>query len=100
VNEFFIFHTFIKSNLFLGKPQVLNHDLIMWRIDILDKLCDVPIALQDISSVNALELLFCKQKEFHLKSLCDNLKIILSQVSWDVLLKIMNLVAILMILIF
>jgi hypothetical protein len=56
--------------------------------------------LQDISSVNALELLFCKQKEFHLKSWCDNLKIILSQVSWDVLLKIMNLVAILMILIF
>lgn len=72
----------------------------MWRIDILDKLCDVPIALQEISSVNALELLFCKPKEFHLKFLCDNLKIILSQVSWDVLLKIMNLVAILMILIF
>ncbi|XP_046445690.1 uncharacterized protein LOC124195368 [Daphnia pulex] len=45
--------------LLLLKPAVLNHDLIMWRIDILDKLCDVPIALQEISSVNALELLFC-----------------------------------------
>jgi hypothetical protein len=38
----------------------------MWRINILDKLCDVPIALQDISSVNALEVLFGKQKKFHL----------------------------------
>jgi len=32
----------------------------MWRIDILDRLCDIPTALQDISSINALELLFCK----------------------------------------
>ena len=35
----------------------------MWRIDILDRLCDITNALEDISTVNALELLLCKHSK-------------------------------------
>ena len=57
-----LFHVSLldKDYVFL---QVLNHDLIMWRIDILDRLCDITNALEDISTVNALELLLCKHSK-------------------------------------
>jgi hypothetical protein len=55
-----LFHVSLLDKDYVFLPQVLNHDLIMWRIDILDRLCDITNALEDISTVNALELLLCK----------------------------------------
>lgn len=40
--------------------QVLNRDLVMLNVEILELLSDIPVALQDISSINALNLLFSK----------------------------------------
>lgn len=52
------FVTLGLHKLLLLKPAVLNRDLVMLNVEILELLSDIPVALQDISSINALNLLF------------------------------------------